>query len=160
MAVTDVRTNSLTPSYSNAAVERMYVQWDKALSDNDPEALLACYAEDAVLEGPLVPHLMGGENGACRGHAELRRFFDILAQRKPPIRRYFRTGFFTDGKHLIWEYPREAPDGEQMDFVEAMVLNDKGLIQRHCVYWGWKGVSVLQQNKYHKCRGNSIKPTI
>jgi hypothetical protein len=35
-----------------------------------------------------------------------------------------------------------------MDFVEAMRLNDKGLIQKHRVYWGWKGVSVLQQDKY------------
>jgi hypothetical protein len=24
-----------------------------------------------------------------------------------------------------------------MDFVEAMELNDEGLIQRHSVYWGW-----------------------
>ncbi|HZU10490.1 MAG TPA: hypothetical protein VFA02_11370 [Pseudacidobacterium sp.] len=37
-----------------------------------------------------------------------------------------------------------------VNFVETMTLNDKGLIQRHCVYWGWKGVSVLQQNKYRK----------
>jgi hypothetical protein len=36
-----------------------------------------------------------------------------------------------------------------MDFVEAMTLNDKGLIQRHCVYWGWKGFSVIQEDKYH-----------
>jgi hypothetical protein len=125
------------------------MQWDKALSDNDPEALLRCYAEDAVLESPLIPHLMGCESGVCRGHEELRRFFKVVAECKPVIRRYFRTGFFTDGRQLIWEYPRKAPDGEQMDFVEALTLNDQGLIQRHCVYWGWKGVRVLQQNKYH-----------
>jgi hypothetical protein len=41
----------------------------------------------------------------------------------------------TDGKRLIWEYPRGTSKGEQMDFVEAMDLNDEGLIQRHCVYW-------------------------
>jgi hypothetical protein len=44
----------------------------------------------------------------------------------------------TYGKRLIWEYPRGAAKGEQMDFVEAMELNE-GLIQRHCVYWGWRG---------------------
>jgi hypothetical protein len=33
-----------------------------------------------------------------------------------------------------------------MDFVEAMELNSDGLIQRHCVYWGWLGFGVLQRN--------------
>jgi len=37
-----------------------------------------------------------------------------------------------------------------MDFVEAMDLNDDGLIQRHCVYWGWYGFRVLQRNEYHR----------
>ena len=26
----------------------------------------------------------------------------------------------------------------------------EGLIQRHCVYWGWFGVGVLQRNAYHR----------
>lgn len=29
---------------------------------------------------------------------------------------------------MVFEYPREAPKGEQMDFVEVMELNDDGLI--------------------------------
>jgi hypothetical protein len=32
---------------------------DEALSKNDATALLALYAPDAVLESPLVSHLMG-----------------------------------------------------------------------------------------------------
>jgi hypothetical protein len=51
---------------------------------------------------------------------------------------------------LIWEYPRNAPGGEQMDFVESMELNDDGLIQRHRVYWGWFGVQILQRDAYHR----------
>jgi hypothetical protein len=128
----------------------MYLQWDAALASNDPEALLACYAPDATLESPLVPHLMNTRNGALHGHNELRPFFQLVAERKPTLRQYFRRGFFTDGKNLIWEYPRATPDGEQMDFVEAMTLNEDGLIQRHCVYWGWRGVGVIQEDQYHK----------
>jgi len=142
--------NSLVPKYSNEAVERMYEQWDLALSSNDPEALLACYATDAILESPLVPHLMNTKNGTLHGHKELRPFFQLVAERKPALRQYVRRGFFTDGKTLIWEYPRATPEGEQMDFVEAMTLNDDGLIQRHCVYWGWRGVSVIQKDQYRK----------
>lgn len=129
-------------------IERMYHAWDKALSTNDPEKLLALYATDAVLESPLVPHLMGTETGVCQGHGELRPLFEKVAQRKPKVRQYFRTGYFTDGKKLMWEYPRSGPKGEQMDFVEVMELNDEGLIQQHRVYWGWFGVRVLQRDEY------------
>jgi hypothetical protein len=131
-------------------VERMYFAWDDALSHNDAERLLSLYAHDAHFESPLVPHLLGTESGVLRGHAELRPLFAILAERKPPVRQYHRTSYLTDGKRLIWEYPRQAGVGEQMDFVEVMELNDEGLIQRHCVYWGWFGFRVLQRNEYHR----------
>ena len=49
----------------------------------------------------------------------------------------------------MWEYPREKPDGEQMEFVEVMELAD-GLIRRHRVYWGWFGVKLLEQDRYHR----------
>src|SRR5262245_16657281 len=74
------------------AAERIYDRWDDALSHNDPEALLACYTPDAVLESPLVPHILGSESGVCRGHAELRSLFHKLAARKPTARRHYRTG--------------------------------------------------------------------
>ncbi len=131
-------------------VERIYFAWDDALSRNDAQALLALYARDAHFESPLVPHLLGTESGVLRGHDELRPLFAKLAERKPSVRQYYRAGYLTDGKRLIWEYPRDTGNGEQMDFVEAMELNDDGLIQRHCVYWGWFGVRVLQRDEYHR----------
>jgi ketosteroid isomerase-like protein len=82
-------------------VERMYFAWDDALSRNNAKALLALYARDAVFENPLVPHLLGTERGILRGHGELRPLFDRLAERKPPVRQYHRTGYLTDGKRLI-----------------------------------------------------------
>jgi len=131
-------------------IERTYFAWNEALSRNDAEALLALYAPDAVFESPLVPYLLGQERGVLRGHAEIRPLFEKLADRKPEVRQYERTGYLTDGKRLLWEYPRDVSHGEQMDFVEAMELNDDGLIQRHCVYWGWFGVRVLQRDEYRR----------
>jgi ketosteroid isomerase-like protein len=139
-----------SPSSGSTPVERMYFAWNDALSRNDAAALLALYAPDAVFESPLVPHLLGVDRGVLRGHQELRPLFDKLAERKPAVRQYYRNGYLTDGKRLIWEYPRDTGKGEQMDFVEAMELNDNGLIQRHCVYWGWFGVRVLQRDEYHR----------
>jgi hypothetical protein len=67
---------------------------------------------------------------------------------QPALRRRYRTGFLTDGTHLTWEYPREAPEGEQMDIVEVMEIRD-GLIQHHRVYWGWFALNVLANGGHH-----------
>jgi ketosteroid isomerase-like protein len=134
-------------SPSHPDIERIYREWDEALSKNDTAALLALYAPDAVLESPLVCHLMGTEEGICRGHENLRKLFAILAARKPKARQFYRTGYFTDGKKVIWEYPHATPTGEQMDFVEVMEI-ENGLIQHHRVYWGWFGFNVLKKDQY------------
>ena len=144
-------SRTATVSSSGATpVERMYFAWNDALSRNDAAALLSLYAEDAWFESPLVPHLLGTERGVLHGRKELKPLFDKLAERKPPVRQYYRTGYLTDGKRLIFEYPRDAGKGEQMDFAEVMELNDEGLIQWHHVYWGWFGFRVLQRNEYHR----------
>jgi ketosteroid isomerase-like protein len=144
-------TNLSTQTAEGATpVERVYFAWDDALSRNDKDALLALYAPDAVIESPLIPHVLKTGRGIVRGHKEIQKLLDEVAARKPPVRRFHRTGYLTDGKRLIWEYPREAPDGEQMDFVEAMELNEQGLIQRHRVYWGWYGVNVIRRDEYHR----------
>ena len=110
-------------------------------------AILALYAADAELQSPLVCHLMNKEEGICRGQGELKQFFEILAKRKPKVRQFYRTGYFTDGSTVMWEYPHDSPDGGQMDFVEVMEIRD-GLIQRHRVYWGWYGFNVLKNDEY------------
>jgi len=43
-----------------------------------------------------------------------------------------------------------------MDFTEVMDINDDGLIQLHCVYWGWFGVRVLPRNEYHCWTGSQV----
>jgi ketosteroid isomerase-like protein len=116
-------------------IERIYTEWDSALSTNDLDAALALYASDATIESPLIPHLLDVERGICRGHDELRRFIEIVFLRKPKARKHFGTGYLTGGTRLMWEYPRATPDGDQMDFVEVMEVRD-GLIQHHRVYWG------------------------
>jgi hypothetical protein len=137
------------PKYADAA-DRIYYEWDKALAQNDVNALLALYAEDAVLESPLIPHLLDREEGVCRGHAEIRTLVEKVAERKPNLRKYYRTPCLKLANLIMWEYPRQTPQGEQMDFAEIMNLNDEGLIQSHRVYWGWRGVKVLKDGAY--CR--------
>jgi hypothetical protein len=142
--------STITSQQFATPAERIYYEWDKALSRNDTEALIDLYADDAVIESPLIPHVLSKKEGVCRGRQEILNFLEAVAERKPSVRQYHRTGYLTDGKRLIWEYPRAAPDGDQMDFVEAMELNDEGLIQRHCVYWGWFGFGVIQRDEYHR----------
>lgn len=129
--------------------EQIYHAWEKALSTNDVEGLLSLYASDAVLESPLVPHLLEKESGICNGQKELRLLIEKVAKRKPTIRGYFSKNYFTDGKTIMFEYPRQTPDGEQMDFIEVMEV-ENGLIQYHRVYWGWRGFKVIQNDKYNR----------
>ena len=143
--------NSMVATNSRNDIERIYHEWNDALSRKDMEALLALYAPDAVLESPLIPHLLKKERGICRGHDELRQLFEELARTQPKTRQFYRTTYFTDGKKVMWEYPREAPHGEQQDFVEVMEI-ENGLIQKHRVYWGWFGVGVLNRDEHHKQR--------
>jgi hypothetical protein len=123
-------------------------RWEKALGGHDAEALLATYAEDATLESPLVLHITGNR-GALRGHAEIGPFFEAIVRRTPTLRGFHRGVFFADGQRAIWEYPHDTGDGEQMDFVEVMEI-DAGLIKRHRVYWGWRGVDLMMKDEYYR----------
>ena len=122
-------------------IERIYRLWDEALGKKDLEAALALYAEDASIESPLVRHLMNTSEGVIQGKENLRRFIAKVFQTNPAQRKRFKQGFFSDGRVLTWEYPRSSPDGEQMDLVEIMEIED-GLIRRHRVYWGWYALKL------------------
>jgi ketosteroid isomerase-like protein len=133
---------------TNTTIEDVTRRMEAALSARDVDALLAMYAPDATLESPLVPHILGEGPGVVHGHAELRPFLEKLLARTPTLRHYYSDGFLTDGRRAVWEYPRETPEGEQMDFVEVMEIED-GLIRLHHVYWGWRGVRIMLDDAHH-----------
>jgi ketosteroid isomerase-like protein len=147
MQDTGIRVAGMVDPDTLRSIERVYRLWDEALGAKDVEAAAALYAPDTVLETPLVRHLLKADRGIVEGRETLRDFLRIVFARTPAIRHRHRTGFFTDGRKLIWEYPRQTPDGEQMDFVESMEI-ENGLIRRHCVYWGWFGVKVIEEDRY------------
>lgn len=125
--------------------ERIYHLWDKYAREVDVEGLLSLYTEDATLETPVINAIFNVDNGTVQGQSELRHFFEEGGQRRPnELVRWFRRpdDFLFDGKRLIWEYPREAPDGNQIEIVEIMDLSN-GLIQHHRIYWGWFGIQQL-----------------
>ena len=123
-------------------IEHIFTAWDAALGEKDVDAAVALYQPDAVLESPLVCHLLDTDEGVVRGREDLRRFVSQVFAHQPAKRRCYRAGFLTDGARLVWEYPRQTPDGDQMDIVEVMEIRD-GLIAHHRVYWGWVGVRML-----------------
>ena len=131
----------MTSETARNHIERIYRLWDEALGKKDLEASLSLYADDATIESPLVRHLMKGSDGIVQGKDNLRSFIAKVFQTNPPQRKRFKQGFFTDGRVLTWEYPRSAPEGEQMDLVEVMEI-ENGLIKRHRVYWGWYALKV------------------
>jgi ketosteroid isomerase-like protein len=128
-------------------IERIFTAWDAALGAKDLDAAMALYQSDATLESPLVCHLLGTTEGVIRGRENLRRFVDKVFAHQPAKRRRYRAGFLADGSRLVWEYPRESPDGDQMDIVEVMEIRD-GLIAHHRVYWGWVSVGMLTSGEH------------
>ncbi|HEY2203992.1 MAG TPA: hypothetical protein VGH99_05900 [Pseudonocardia sp.] len=98
------------------------------------------------MESPLVRHLLRTDEGVVRGRDDLREFVREVFAHQSAERRRYRTGLFTDGARVTWEYPRESPDGDQMDIVEVMEIRD-GLIAHHRVYWGWVGAGMLSSGE-------------
>jgi SnoaL-like protein len=141
-------THHTTPAAAVSNAERIYHLWDDALGKRDLEAALALYAEDASIESPLVQHLLKSERGVVQGRENLRHFIALVFQTTPAARQRHRTGFFTDGRILTWEYPRVTPAGEQIDLVEVMEI-EGDLIRRHRVYWGWYGLGILARDEHH-----------
>jgi predicted SnoaL-like aldol condensation-catalyzing enzyme len=131
----------MTDNINRADIERIYRLWDEALGKKDLDASLALYADDASIESPLVQHLLEIKEGIVQGKDNLRRFIAKVFQTNPAQRKRFKQGFFTDGRVLTWEYPRLSPEGDQMDLVEVMEI-EQGLIKRHRVYWGWHALNV------------------
>ncbi len=128
-------------------IEHIFTAWDDALGAKDVDAAIALYQPEATLESPLICHLLGTKQGVVRGREDLRRFVAKVFAHQPAKRRRYRAGFLTDASRVVWEYPRQSPDGEQMDIVEVMEIRD-GLIAHHRVYWGWVSVGMLMSGEH------------
>ena len=123
----------------------IHQEWHRAASTRDTLALIALYADDAILESPLVPVVLDGKSdGVLRGKAEIGRFLAAGARSRPiDLVRWYRSDtYFSAGGTLIWEYPRVTPEGDQVEIVEVMEIADR-LIRHHRIYWGWKGCLLI-----------------
>lgn len=125
-------------------MQEIYEKWHKYAKERETKALIELYAEDAVFESPLVPILMNKDSGILRGKTEILAFLNEGTRRRPnELVRWYRTGkYFITGDILVWEYPRQTPDGEQVDILELMEIRG-GLIVNHRIYWGWFGTQML-----------------
>lgn len=135
-------------------LQRIYEQWHSFAKTRDVPSLIELYAEDASFESPLVPAILNQEDGVLRGRSEILRFLEEGTKRRPnELVRWYRTGqYFTNNDTLIWEYPREAPDGDQIDILEVMQIAH-GKITNHRIYWGWFGCRQLVQSAVAKLDG-------
>jgi steroid Delta-isomerase len=130
---------------TDADIRHVYQRWHDMVLARDLDGLVALYADDAVLETPLIlVTLPDRDRGVLRGKSEIRPFFAAgLRKLNNELAKWYRTGlFFSNGRQLTWEYPRETPDGDQVDLVEVMDIAG-GLIASHRVYWGWVGFKTL-----------------
>lgn len=130
-------------------IEKIYIQWDEYAKTRQVDKLIELYAVDAIFESPLVPVILDKKTGTLVGRDEILQFLRIGTEKRPnELVRWYRNGkYFTDGHTLIWEYPRQALDGQQIDIVELMEINDEDRISYHRIYWGWFGMEMLLKSK-------------
>ena len=97
-----------------------------------------------MLESPLVPVILQRDSGILRGRAEILAFLEEGTRRRPnELVRWYRDGtHFVSGSTLVWEYPRQTPEGDQVDILELMDIRG-GKIAHHRIYWGWFGTQML-----------------
>jgi|SRR5580700_12030628 len=130
---------------TDAEILHVYERWHQTVVGRDLDGLIALYAQDAILETPLIlATLPDRAEGILQGRSAIRSFFEAgFRKLGNDLGRWHRTGtFFSNGRQLTWEYPRATPQGDQVDLVEVMDI-DKGLIAHHRVYWGWVGFKAL-----------------
>lgn len=121
-------------------IKYIYEQWHQFARARDVEKLISLYADDATFESPLVPAILDRLDGVLYGKKDIQFFLQEGTKRRPnELVKWFRTGeYLTNGKLLMWEYPRQTDNGEQIDILELMEI-EQGLIRHHRIYWGWKG---------------------
>lgn len=130
----------------------VFDQWHQRIKSRDSKGLSALYADDAVLESPLVPRIFDIDNGVVQGREEIDRFVVEATKRRPDdeLPSLYRTGdYMFDGETLMWEYPRQTSNGDQLDLVEVMELEGP-LIRYHRIYWGWRGTQHVIANAVAK----------
>jgi steroid Delta-isomerase len=129
---------------TDAQIRHVYERWHETIVARDLDGLMALYAEDAVLETPLILATFDQPQGILIGKKAIRPFFEAgLRKLGNELNRWHRTGlFFSNGRQLTWEYPRDTPQGDQVDLVEVMDIAN-GQIAHHRVYWGWVGFRTL-----------------
>ncbi|MGT2836053.1 nuclear transport factor 2 family protein [Streptococcus macacae] len=137
--------------FQMTAAEKIYENWHHFAKERDTDGLISLYAEDAEFESPLVPIIMNQKSGVLTGHTQIRAFLEEGTQRRPnELVRWYRDGsYLVNDSMLVWEYPRQMPDGEQVDILELMELRN-GKIQRHRIYWGWFGTQMLIKSALDK----------
>ncbi|OQP75347.1 polyketide cyclase [Xanthomonas phaseoli pv. syngonii LMG 9055] len=130
---------------TDADILHIHAQWHTCVTQRNLGGLMALYHEDAILETPLIlTVLTDQERGILQGKEAIASFFATgFGDAGNGLGHWYRTdAFFSNGRRLIWEYPRATPDGDQVDMVEVMDIED-GMIRHHRVYWGWVGFRTL-----------------
>lgn len=121
----------------------VFDEWHRATTSRDVDALIALYADRAVMETPMAALLLGRPWGDLNGKGEVAQFLRANFQRRQSVIesmeavRFFRTGEYQfNGRTLTWEYLRKTPGGDSFDVCEVLEL-DRRMISAHRIYLGW-----------------------
>ena len=104
------REISMSSEQGQKDCEFIYHEWHERARARDVDALLSLYAEDAILESPLVPAILNTATGVLNGRSEIRRFLEEGTKRRPNhLVRWYRTGSYLCGEYIGLGIPARNP---------------------------------------------------
>jgi hypothetical protein len=88
---------------NDAEILRIYERWHATVVGGDLDGLIALYADDAILETPLILATLPDQTeGILKGQAAIRPFFAAgFRKLRNELAHWYRTGtFFSNGRQL------------------------------------------------------------
>lgn len=121
-------STSSTQQEKNAHYRQMISDYTRAITAHDPEAVLALYAEDAVLEDPI------GSGSVVAGRDALREFYTRVCNRDIKLS---VDGHISCSKGNVACAPvRVDVESSSIHAISVVHFNDQGLIVRYDAHWG------------------------
>ncbi|MEH6550345.1 MAG: nuclear transport factor 2 family protein [Pseudomonadales bacterium] len=117
-----------------ASVMQQYVD---NITAGDLEAIIALFAEDAVVEDPIG-------TDANVGHAALRVFYQVACDSvaKMVLEGNVRARD-SSGACAMLAYPKGAEDSLVIETLDVMTFNEEGKITAMTAYWGDSNMRAL-----------------
>jgi hypothetical protein len=119
---------------------RFVQDWLEGWNNQNPDRIIAHYAEDAVFQSPSVVALGGSSDGIVRGKREITEFTRRAVERFPKLR-FEVEDVIERPQGVIVIYRKHGVFAEKPGLTVEVFEFEKDLVKRNVVYWSAEEVA-------------------